>query len=79
MSTGVRSDPRTAGLSLAAATASIARAALTSACGSSEGDCIDAHQFQGRTYTDVRDVAGYSGLTELGSADLGEQAMVVSR
>ena len=62
-----------------AALASVVLAALTSACGSSEGDCIDALQFQGRMYMDVSDVAGYSGPSEIGSAELGEQAMVVSR
>ena len=62
-----------------AALASVILAALTSACGSSEGDCIDALQFQGRMYLDVSDVAGYSGPSEIGSAELGEQAMVVTR
>ncbi|CAB4602460.1 unannotated protein [freshwater metagenome] len=30
-------------------------------------------------YMDVRDVEGYSGPSEIGGAELGEQAMVVSR
>jgi hypothetical protein len=62
-----------------AALGSVVLAALTSACGSSEGDCIDALGFQGRMYMDVRDVVGYSGPSEISSAELGERAMVVSR
>ena len=79
MSTRIRSDLRAAGLSLSAALASVVLAAFTSACGSSDHDCIDALQFQGRMYMDVRDVEGYSGPSVIGSAELGEQAMVVSR
>jgi hypothetical protein len=59
--------------------ASVVLATLTAACGDSDGDCVDALQFEGRMYTDVTDVPGYSGPSELGDADLGEQAMVVTR
>lgn len=79
MSTSVRPDPRAAGLARRAALAPGVLAALTSACGNSGGDCIDALRFKGRTYTDVSDVAGYSGPSDLDSVELGEQAMVVWR